>query len=329
MCDAGGAGKTAAAQFAAAGFALTRVQRQPGFVCRVEGKPAEDPCVNTPPTDAYWGAVVVRREVGQLDVLQPGRRRAQGPRGRVGRPVLERQRHQVGAGGRARRPRGSVALAVTQADAEAHQEALAPAGRRPARLVRRRRPAASGAGPRPAPARPARRRRRATRPPRPRARRPRPRSGTRRGARPRTSPGTRPKTRGRQARPGPRRDRQGRPEATGPGRAGERPLRVAGRQRLPGDHHGRRAHLRAAVRPAVTGCPPGSPRAPSACCSPRRPPRPSYDVVGGPRAREPPDCRATCTPWPGGCGRSGSPPPPPSPRTRCSCCCWWAWRRSW
>ena len=55
VCDAGGAGKTAAAQLTAAGFALTRVQRQPGFVCRVKGEPAEDPCVNTPPTDAYWG----------------------------------------------------------------------------------------------------------------------------------------------------------------------------------------------------------------------------------------------------------------------------------
>ena len=39
VCDSGGAGKTAAAQLTAAGFALTRVQRQPGFVCRVEGKP--------------------------------------------------------------------------------------------------------------------------------------------------------------------------------------------------------------------------------------------------------------------------------------------------
>jgi hypothetical protein len=55
VCDAGGAGKRAAAQFADAGFALTRVQRQPGFVCRVQGKPASDPCVNTPPADAYWG----------------------------------------------------------------------------------------------------------------------------------------------------------------------------------------------------------------------------------------------------------------------------------
>lgn len=55
VCDAGGAGSSAGAQFAESGFTLTRVQRQPGFVCRVNGAPSEDPCVNTPPADAYWG----------------------------------------------------------------------------------------------------------------------------------------------------------------------------------------------------------------------------------------------------------------------------------
>jgi hypothetical protein len=55
VCDANGAGKSAAALFSDNGFALTYVQRQPGFVCRVSGAPASDPCVNTPPTDAYWG----------------------------------------------------------------------------------------------------------------------------------------------------------------------------------------------------------------------------------------------------------------------------------
>ena len=54
-CVADGGGDTAAQLFAAAGFALTYVQRTPGFVCRVSGKPADDPCVNTPPADAYWG----------------------------------------------------------------------------------------------------------------------------------------------------------------------------------------------------------------------------------------------------------------------------------
>ena len=53
-CVADGAGDTAAELFPAAGFSLSYVQRQPGFVCRVEGVPAEDPCVNTPPADAYW-----------------------------------------------------------------------------------------------------------------------------------------------------------------------------------------------------------------------------------------------------------------------------------
>ena len=57
VCDSGGAGKTASQQFGESGFALERVQRQPGFVCRVNGAPSEeqDSCVNTPPSNAYWG----------------------------------------------------------------------------------------------------------------------------------------------------------------------------------------------------------------------------------------------------------------------------------
>ena len=54
-CDAGGGGQKASALFPDNGFPLTYVQRQPGFVCRVSGAPADDPCVNTPPANAYWG----------------------------------------------------------------------------------------------------------------------------------------------------------------------------------------------------------------------------------------------------------------------------------
>lgn len=54
-CDPAGASRNAAAMLVATGRALTYVQRQPGFICRVVGLPAEDPCVNTPPSDAYWG----------------------------------------------------------------------------------------------------------------------------------------------------------------------------------------------------------------------------------------------------------------------------------
>ena len=53
-CDETGGGRTAARLFADSGFRLTFVQRQAGFVCRVSGLPADDPCVNTPPQDAYW-----------------------------------------------------------------------------------------------------------------------------------------------------------------------------------------------------------------------------------------------------------------------------------
>jgi hypothetical protein len=55
-CDASGAGKSAWSQLQDVGYRLTGVQRQPGFVCRIDGKPSkeEDACVNTPPSDAYW-----------------------------------------------------------------------------------------------------------------------------------------------------------------------------------------------------------------------------------------------------------------------------------
>lgn len=53
-CDASGAGKTADSQLRDVGHTLTYVQRQPGFICRIDGKPANDACINTPPADAYW-----------------------------------------------------------------------------------------------------------------------------------------------------------------------------------------------------------------------------------------------------------------------------------
>ena len=52
-CDANGGGQ-AADNFRDAGHSLTMVDRQPGFVCRVDGVPASASCVNTPPADAYW-----------------------------------------------------------------------------------------------------------------------------------------------------------------------------------------------------------------------------------------------------------------------------------
>lgn len=42
------------AALARAGFQVTQPTRTPGFVCRIDGLPTTDPCVNTPPTDAYW-----------------------------------------------------------------------------------------------------------------------------------------------------------------------------------------------------------------------------------------------------------------------------------
>jgi hypothetical protein len=55
LCAPEGGGRTAGQLLQDTGHALTWVQRFPGFVCRIEGLPADDPCVNTPPADAYWG----------------------------------------------------------------------------------------------------------------------------------------------------------------------------------------------------------------------------------------------------------------------------------
>ena len=53
-CDPGGGGRTAARILQRQGLRSTYVQRMPGFLCRLDGVPAQDPCVNTPPDDAYW-----------------------------------------------------------------------------------------------------------------------------------------------------------------------------------------------------------------------------------------------------------------------------------
>jgi hypothetical protein len=56
-CISGGGGQRASSLFPAAGYDLTPVQNEPGFVCRINGRPSPDDeaCVNTPPDDAYWG----------------------------------------------------------------------------------------------------------------------------------------------------------------------------------------------------------------------------------------------------------------------------------
>ena len=56
-CDPNGANTAGSTVVARAGYPLTYVQRQPGFVCRVAGAPASASCVGTPPTNAYWGLV--------------------------------------------------------------------------------------------------------------------------------------------------------------------------------------------------------------------------------------------------------------------------------
>jgi hypothetical protein len=56
-CDPRGAGTAASTVVPRAGFPLSYVTRQPGFVCRVAGVPdaSRESCGATPPADAYWG----------------------------------------------------------------------------------------------------------------------------------------------------------------------------------------------------------------------------------------------------------------------------------
>ncbi len=81
-CDPDGADKAASEVFPDAGYPLTFTQEDPGFVCRVSGKPADNPCVRTPPATAYWSLwwsdgesgswVYSTRGVGVLDVPDGG-----------------------------------------------------------------------------------------------------------------------------------------------------------------------------------------------------------------------------------------------------------------
>lgn len=53
-CDGETDGQRARAILADAGYTLTMATKSPGFVCRVNGLPAEDPCVEAAPADRYW-----------------------------------------------------------------------------------------------------------------------------------------------------------------------------------------------------------------------------------------------------------------------------------
>ncbi len=49
-----GAPSSGFAALQAAGFTTTEVQGLPGFLCKIDGLPAEEDCAATPPADAYW-----------------------------------------------------------------------------------------------------------------------------------------------------------------------------------------------------------------------------------------------------------------------------------
>ena len=133
----------------------TYVQRQPGFVCRVSGSRAEDPCVNTPPTDAYWGLwwsdgesgdwVYSSESAGGLNVPDGGYvafswngSADRSPSGRQPVPARARAhgRPRPGATRRWERP-AAVAAAVAAAAAAAPAVARVAARRRRRRATRR------------------------------------------------------------------------------------------------------------------------------------------------------------------------------------------------
>lgn len=53
-CDPATGGERAGQSFVDAGFPLTYATKDAGFVCRVSGLPADDPCTDAAPSDRYW-----------------------------------------------------------------------------------------------------------------------------------------------------------------------------------------------------------------------------------------------------------------------------------
>lgn len=64
----------------AVGMTIDQVLNVPGFLCRINGKPADDMCVNTPPATAYWsywradrgGSWISNNEGGKTRTPPPG-----------------------------------------------------------------------------------------------------------------------------------------------------------------------------------------------------------------------------------------------------------------
>jgi len=53
-CDPSVEGQRARAILVDAGYSVTMATKSPGFLCRVNGLPADDPCVEAAPADRYW-----------------------------------------------------------------------------------------------------------------------------------------------------------------------------------------------------------------------------------------------------------------------------------
>ena len=60
-CASGDVDLTGLEVLAVAGINYQTATRQPGFLCKIDGKPSDDPCQNTSPASAYWSYWVAPR----------------------------------------------------------------------------------------------------------------------------------------------------------------------------------------------------------------------------------------------------------------------------
>ena len=270
------------------GTSLERVQRLPGAICRVDGKPAGEPVRQHAADQRLLGPVLVQRHVGGWVVLQRGRRRLDDPRGRVGRVRVAGQQlpaqprgaappdHDASEPGDRRRPTGPVGTGGGNGGGtggSTGRTAAATSQRRHAVGIADRLADREGAG-----------------------------VGAR-AACPR--PGSRSRSRG-----------------VGPGSANEEsesaePTDDATVLPTRGEP-GRRPASDAAGDGGLPLWLVGPGRA-AACCAVDGRGRRTTSGRRRWRRVSGAGCPETCTRWPGGCGRSGSPPRRRSPPTRCCC----------
>lgn len=113
-CDPNGSGKSGIDIMDTVGFEITWVSGQPGFVCRIDGKPTptDEACVRTPPADAYWGLFQSDGATGTWTYASAG---ISGIKGKVGASIGWRFESGTGKSEPASAPNVGVAVVTTTA----------------------------------------------------------------------------------------------------------------------------------------------------------------------------------------------------------------------